>query len=316
MIRVVDNLVESIQEKQSPIVVGLDTTYENVPLEIKSKYNQDLGGAADAILEFNMHVIDAVSDVVPAIKPQTAFFELYGWSGIRAFEETVAYAKSKRLIVIEDAKRGDIGSTSEAYANAHLGTIKIGNTSYSNSEIDFMTVSPFLGLDSLEPFIRVSRENNKGLFILVRTSNPGSSFTQTAMTKKGITVAEELAEYIASNADNCRGNSGYSSIGAVVGATYPEEAIRLRALMKDAFFLVPGYGFQGGTAKDAVPFFNRDGLGALISSSRNIIYAYKNKYQQTSCSIDELITSTRSAAQNMREEIYSAIKKTYSNISY
>ncbi|HBT95621.1 MAG TPA: orotidine-5'-phosphate decarboxylase, partial [Coriobacteriia bacterium] len=196
MEHIADRLVRSIQEKKSPIVVGIDPVYENIPEGIREKYSRDVDGVAGSFLEFGKHIIDAIYDVAPAIKPQSAFYELLGWQGIRALEETMAYATSKGLLVIDDSKRGDIGNTSQAYAAAHIGSLEIDGECLRTSEADFMTVSPFLGIDGIEPFTEAAGRNNRGVFLLVRTSNPGSSLFQSAITGAGKTVAEELAAHI------------------------------------------------------------------------------------------------------------------------
>jgi orotidine-5'-phosphate decarboxylase len=312
---IADRLVSSIRKKKSPVIIGLDPVYESIPRCIKEKYALDIDGVAQAVLEFNTHVIDAICDIVPAVKPQSAFYELLGWRGIQILEETTTYAKSKGLIVVEDSKRGDIGNTSKAYADAHLGSLKINDACVRAAESDYMTISPFLGIDGIDPFLEVAEANNRGVFILVRTSNPDSSLIQLAITQTGEAVADELAGYIAAKRPNHKGQFGYTSIGAVVGATYPTEARRLRKLMPESFFLVPGYGAQGATAQDVVPFFNSDGLGALINASRSVLYAYK-KSQGEDCSLECFKGATRAAALEMRDAIYQELKLACSALSY
>lgn len=315
---IADRLIKGIKEKQSPIVIGIDPVYENIPKAIASKYSQDILGASEAFLEFGLSIIDAVKDVAPAIKPQSAFYELLGYRGIRVLEETVSYAKSKGLMVVDDSKRGDIGSTSKAYADAHIGALVIADKTARVADADFLTVSPYLGTDGIEPFIDTAKMHNKGIFVLVRTSNPQSAQVQTAVVKNKKTVAEELASYLkkAGAADNLSSAvSGYSSIGAVVGATYPEEAKSLRKLLPKAFFLVPGYGAQGATAKDIASFFNTDGLGVLVNASRSVIYAYKNAtaYDET---IEGFKTATSAAAASMRDDIYRELKNSCKKLCY
>ncbi len=315
MEHIADRLVKSIKDKKSPIVIGLDPVYENLPTCIKSKYSQDIDGAAQAFLEFGNAIIDAVCDIVPAIKPQSAFYELLGYRGVKAMEKSVAYAKSKGLIIIDDSKRGDIGNTSKAYAEAHIGSFAIDGKCIREADSEFMTVSPFLGLDGVQPFVEAAKRNNKGAFVLVRTSNPASALVQSALTEAGKTVSAELAEYVAEEASKNLGIMGYSSIGAVVGATYPAEAKAFREVMRQSFFLVPGYGAQGATAKDIVPFFNPDGLGALINASRSVIYAYKNTCSDD-CSTDELKDVTRAAAEVMHDDIYGELRNSFKNLVY
>jgi len=311
-----DRLAEKIIACKAPIVVGLDPVIEKIPAAYFAPYDNSIDGTAAAVLDFNRDVIDAVCDMVPCVKPQIAFFELLGSAGVRAFEQTVRYAKEKGLLVIEDGKRNDIGNTADAYANGHLGRVRLKNTvTESPLAVDFLTVSPFLGEESLQPFIRVCKEENKGIFILVRTSNNGNRLVQDAKGANGATVSELLAHYVEENARASRGGSGYSAIGAVVGATYPREAAALRNIMKSAFFLVPGYGTQGGTANDILPCFNGDGLGAIVNSSRGILYACLPKLGEN-CSKENYRNAVRNAAIEMRQKIYGALRETYSKMVY
>jgi len=305
MKRLIDHLNETIIARKAPIVVGLDPVVEMIPAVYFAGRNNTIEGKAAAILDFNRDVIDAVCEIVPAVKPQIAFYELLGSAGIACFEQTVRYAKSKGLIVVTDGKRNDIGNTATAYAKAHLGK-------GSPLEVDFLTVSPFLGEESLEPFIRVCKADNKGIFILVRTSNAGNRMVQDARSFGHSTVSEILAGYIAGQAAVCLGETGYSSIGAVVGATYPKEAATLRQTMKTSLFLVPGYGAQGGGADDILPCFNPDGLGAIVNSSRGILYAYDSK----GCTKDEYKSSVIQAAKTMQREIYEALRCAYPEMLY
>jgi orotidine-5'-phosphate decarboxylase len=249
-----------------------------------------------------------VQGIVPAVKPQIAFYELYGSAGIACFERTVQYAKAKGLVVVTDGKRNDIGNTATAYAKAHLGKA-------SPLAADFLTVSPFLGEESLAPFIRVCKEENKGIFILVRTSNAGNRMVQDARGPGGDTVSEVLARYISGQAATFLGETGYSSIGAVVGATYPREAAALRKMMKTSLFLVPGYGAQGGGAQDAAPCFHPDGLGAIVNSSRGILYAYAAEYG-AGYSKGQYKDSVVKAAKTMQTEIYEALRRSYPEMVY
>ena len=299
-----EHLIEKIIEKKSPIVVGLDPRLENLPEEVVAnsfeKYGQTLKAVAEAILTFNKAIIDAVYDLVPAVKPQIAFYEQYGLEGMRAYIETCEYAKSKGLIVIGDIKRGDIGTTSKAYSIAHLGTVRVGNQTFKAFDTDIITVNPYLGDDCLKEFMDEVKLEDKGLFVLVKTSNKSSGQIQD-LTVDGDKVYERVAQMVASWNEKTLGSSGYSPIGAVVGATYPAELDNLRLKMPHAFFLVPGYGAQGGTAKDIVGAFNQDGLGAVINSSRGIIYAFESS---------ELgyAESARKATLTMRDDINEALK--------
>jgi orotidine-5'-phosphate decarboxylase len=312
-INLADQLAEQIKQKKAPIVVGLDPVIEKIPDCYKKDKSDDYAGTAAAIYQFNVDIIDAVKDIVPVVKPQMAFYEMYGVAGIEAFEKTVQYAKQNDLIVIEDGKRNDIGNTAEAYANGHLGQVSNINTpAKSPFDVDFLTISPFLGPESLQPFVDVAIKNNKGLFVLVKTSNPGSGFIQDLKDENGRTVSQRLAEMVNEYAANSTGLSGYSPIGAVVGATYPEEASDLRKIMPKSIFLVPGYGAQGGAAKDIIPCFNEDGLGAVVSSSRGIIFAHTNN----NCSREEYKAAVQAAVTKMQEEIYTTLKSTYKNMLY
>ncbi len=275
----INKLVEKIQKTNAPIVVGLDPMLNYVPAHIQKKafaeYGETLEGAAEAIWQFNKQIVDATYDLIPAVKPQVAMYEQFGLEGMKAFKKTVDYCHEKGLVVIGDVKRGDIGSTSEAYAVGHLGKVKVGSNSFYGFDEDFATVNPYLGSDGIKPFIKVCKEENKGLFILVKTSNPSSGEFQDRLID-GRPLYEWVGEQVDAWGKEHMGDS-YSYIGAVVGATYPEQGKILRKVMPKTFILVPGYGAQGGKGKDLVHFFNEDGLGAIINSSRGIIAAYKQE---------------------------------------
>ncbi len=313
---IADQLIEKIKQKKAPIVVGLDPVIDKIPNIYKAGRSDDFAGTAAAIYEFNVDIIDAVKDIAPAVKPQMAFYEMYGADGILVLEKTIEYAKQQGLIVIEDGKRNDIGNTAAAYADGHLGQVKnINSLSRSPFDADFLTVSPFLGPESLQPFVETARNNNKGLFVLVKTSNPSSGFIQDLKGKNGQTVSQLLAEVVNQHAETFVGDSGYSPIGAVVGATYPEEAVSLRELMPKSLILVPGYGAQGGAAADIIPCFNNDGLGAIVNSSRGIIFAHLD-HLSNDCSKEEYRKSVRAAAEKMQQEIYAVLKKSCEKMSY
>lgn len=273
----INKLIEKIQKTHAPIVVGLDPMLNYVPEHIQKRafaeYGETLEGAAEAIWQFNKEIVDATYDLIPAVKPQVAMYEQFGIEGVKAFKKTVDYCHEKGLVVIGDVKRGDIGSTSEAYAVGHLGKVKVGSQQFAGFDEDFATVNPYLGSDGIKPFIKVCKEENKGLFILVKTSNPSSGEFQDRLID-GRPLYEWVGEQVDAWGKEHMGDS-YSYIGAVVGATYPEQGKVLRKLMPKTFILVPGYGAQGGRGKDLVHFFNEDGLGAIINSSRGIIAAYK-----------------------------------------
>jgi len=275
-----DRLNAAIKKKKSVICVGLDPRLEQLPEFIKerarSEHKNSLTAAAEAILEFNKGIIDAVADLVPVIKPQIAFYEQYGHEGVRAFEETLWYARDKGLMTIADIKRGDIGSTAEAYAKAFLGKIDLFGKEVFSFDADAITVFTYLGWDGMKPFVEQAKKYGKGVFALVKTSNPSSADVQDLQMKDSNTVYEIMAQYLDSWGADEIGESGYSLLGAVVGATYPVQSKKLRQLMPNSIFLVPGYGAQGGTAQDVKPCFNEDGLGAVVNSSRGIIFAWEN----------------------------------------
>ena len=304
----IEKLIEGIKKKDAPVVVGLDPMLGFVPGFIKEKAFQELGetleGAGEAIWQYNRGLIDAVADIVPAVKPQIAMYEQFGLPGLAAYKKTVDYAKEKGLVVIGDVKRGDIGSTSAAYAAAHLGRVKIGDHAFPVFDEDFATVNPYLGTDGIKPFIDAARENGKGIFILVKTSNPSSGeFQDRKIDGRPLYewVGEKVAEWGASHM-----GSTYSYVGAVVGATYPEMGKVLRALMPKAYILVPGYGAQGGRGSDLVPFFNADGLGAIVNSSRGIIAAWQQeKYARFG--EKAYADAARAAALDMIDDIRSAL---------
>ena len=306
----INRLVEKIKKTGAPIVVGLDPTLKFVPEHIKEKafaeYGETLQGAAEAIWQFNKAIVDAVYDLVPAVKPQIAMYEQFGLEGVAVFQKTVRYCKEKGLIVIGDIKRGDIGSTSEAYAVGHLGQVKVGNTMCRGFDEDFVTVNPYLGSDGVKPFIKICQEEKKGLFILVKTSNPSSGEFQDRLID-GKPLYEIVGEKVAEWGAGCMGDS-YSYIGAVVGATYPEMGKALRRIMPKSFILVPGYGAQGGKGADLVHFFNEDGLGAIVNSSRGIIAAYQQE-QYAKYGAQNFADASRAAVLAMKEDIAGALDR-------
>ena len=275
----INKLINKIQKTKAPIVVGLDPMLSYVPEHIQKKafdeFGETLEGAAEAIWQFNKEIVDKTYDLIPAVKPQIAMYEQFGIEGLKAYKKTVDYCKSKDLVVIGDIKRGDIGSTSAAYATGHLGKVQVGSKTYAGFDEDFATVNPYLGSDGVKPFIDVCKQEKKGLFILVKTSNPSSGEFQDQLIN-GKPLYEMVGEKVAQWGEDHMGDS-YSYIGAVVGATYPEQGEILRKVMPKSFILVPGYGAQGGKGKDLVHFFNEDGLGAIVNSSRDIIAAYKQE---------------------------------------
>jgi len=300
-----DRLIEKINEKNSVVCVGLDPRLNQIPKFIRDKAlaenpKNKLKAAAEAIIEFNKGIIDAVYDLIPIVKPQIAFYELFGEEGIRAFRETIKYAKSKDLLVIADIKRNDIGSTAKAYADAHFGEVDVFDDKEFIFDADAITVTPYLGWDGIKPFIEVCNKHGRGIFVLVKTSNPSSGDLQDLCMKDGNTVYEIIGNFVDSWGADEIGEKGYSSVGAVVGATYPGQAKQLRKIMPNAFFLVPGYGAQGGGAEDVKPSFNKDSLGAIVNSSRGIIFAYE---KLDGFSEKEYSRASRKAVQAMNEDL-------------
>jgi orotidine-5'-phosphate decarboxylase len=262
-----DRLAEAVKKKNSVICVGLDPRWDQLPKDIQEKFGSDFEGKAKAFLEFNKGIIDAVTDLVPVVKPQIAFYEALGHHGFWAFEETCKYAQEKGLLVIADAKRNDIGSTAAAYAETFLSGEVV--------QADALTVNGYLGLDGILPFVKMCDKKEKGIFILVKTSNPSSGDLQDRVTAdENMSIAELMGHFVDSWGDDSLGE-GYSAVGAVVGATFPAELEKLRGVMKKAWLLVPGYGAQGGGAEDVKAAFDENGLGAVVNSSRGIIFAYE-----------------------------------------
>lgn len=305
----IDKLVEKIIKQDAPVVVGLDPMMKFIPKQLKEaafeQYGETLEGAAEAVWQFNKAIIDNIYDIVPVVKPQIAMYEQFGLPGMAAFKKTVDYCHEKDMVVIGDVKRGDIGSTSEAYAAAHLGRVQVGSKSFSAFDEDFATVNPYLGSDGINPFLKVCKEEKKGIFILVKTSNPSSGEFQDRLID-GKPLYELVGEKVNEWASECMGEK-YSYVGAVVGATYPEMGKKLRKVMPKSFILVPGYGAQGGKAEDLVRFFNEDGLGAIVNSSRGIIAAYtKEEYAQFG--EKNFAEASRQAALDMIADINGALK--------
>ncbi|MDO4170153.1 MAG: orotidine-5'-phosphate decarboxylase [Lachnospiraceae bacterium] len=306
----INKLVNKIQKLEAPIVVGLDPMLNYVPEHVQKKafdeYGETLKGAGEAIFAYNKAIIDATYDLIPAVKPQIAMYEQFGIEGLIAFQKTCEYAKSKDLVIIGDIKRGDIGSTSAAYAVGHVGQVAVGSKKYRGFDEDFVTVNPYLGTDGVKPFVDVCKEEKKGIFVLVKTSNPSSGEFQDQLID-GTPLYEKVATKVAQWGEDHMGDT-YSYVGAVVGATYPEMGKVLRKVMPKSYILVPGYGAQGGQAKDLAPFFNEDGLGAIVNSSRGIIAAYKqDKY--ASFGAEGFADASRQAVLDMKEDLRQAWEK-------
>ena len=305
----INQLIANIKKTGAPIVVGLDPMLKYIPEHIQKKafaeFGETLEGAAEAIWQFNKEIVDKTYDLIPAVKPQIAMYEQFGIPGLVAFKKTVDYCKSKGLVVIGDIKRGDIGSTSSAYAVGHIGKVQVGSKTYAPLDEDFVTVNPYLGSDGVNPFIDVCKEEKKGLFILVKTSNPSSGEFQDQMID-GRPLYELVGEKVAQWGEDCMGDE-YSYIGAVVGATYPEMGKVLRKVMPKSYILVPGYGAQGGKGKDLVHFFNEDGLGAIVNSSRGIIAAYKQE-KYANYGEEAFADASRAAVEDMAADIRGALE--------
>ena len=305
----INKLISNIRKTNAPIVVGLDPMLNYIPEHIQKKafaeFGETLEGAAEAIWQYNKGIVDATCDLIPAVKPQIAMYEQFGIPGLIAYKKTVEYCKAKDLVVIGDIKRGDIGSTSAAYAVGHLGQVQVGSKKYAGFDEDFATVNPYLGSDGVKPFMDVCKEEKKGIFVLVKTSNPSSGEFQDRVID-GRPLYELVGEKVAQWGDELMGD-GYSYVGAVVGATYPEMGKVLRKIMPKTFILVPGYGAQGGKGADLVHFFNEDGLGASVNSSRGIIAAYKQeKYKEFGA--ENYADASRAAVKDMIADISGALE--------
>lgn len=299
-----DRLVKKIIETQNPTVAGLDPKLDYVPAYLREKafaeYGVTLQGAAQALLEFNKGLIDELYDIVPAVKPQCAYYEMYGYPGVKALYETICYAKERGMYVITDGKRNDIGTTMEAYATGHLGSLEINGTSVKPFDGDALTVNGYLGSDGIHPLLRVCKEEDASIFVLVKTSNPSSGELQDRLID-GKPVYEIMGEMCENWGADSIGEFGYSHVGAVVGATYPKQLSELRKKLPHTFFLVPGYGAQGGGAKDVAGAFDERGLGAIINSSRGIMCAYKKE----GCDERDYAKAARREALRMKEDILS-----------
>ena len=305
----IGKLIEGIKRTNAPIVVGLDPQLKFVPKQIMEKasaeHGESLEAVGEAFFEFNKGIVDAVCDLVPAVKPQSAMYEQYGLPGLAAFKRTVDYCHGKGLLVIGDVKRGDIGSTSASYAQAHLGTVRVGKTEIAPFDEDFATVNPYLGSDGVKPFVEVCREKERGIFVLVKTSNPSSGEFQDRLVD-GRPLYELVGEMVRRWGEDAMDESGWSRVGAVVGATYPEMGRTLRAMMPKNYILVPGYGAQGGSGKDLAPFFDGDGLGAIVNSSRGIIAAWQ-KEEYAAYGEAGYADAARAAVIDMQRDIAEAL---------
>lgn len=303
----IDKLIGKIKEYDNPTVIGLDPRFDILPDCIKEKYGKDVKSVCEGILEYNKNIIDNVCDIIPAVKPQIAFYEMFGIEGMKCFKETCKYAKEKGMIVIADIKRGDIGTTAAGYSNAYIGKTLVGETEESFYDIDWVTVNPYLGIDGVKPFIDDCKKYNKGIFILVKTSNKSSGELQDLRLEDGKKVYEKVAELVNEWGKELIGEYGYSSVASVVGATYPIQIEELRKLMPHSYFLIPGYGAQGGKAEDIALGF-KDGLGGIVNASRSLMCAYKSELWKDKFAKEDYAKATRAEAIRMRDELNSAIK--------
>lgn len=302
-----DRMIEKIVETQNPTVAGLDPKLSYIPQYIRdaavAEHGKTLEGAAAALLAYNKGLIDALCDIVPAVKPQAAYYEMYGWQGVKALAETIAYAREKGMFVITDGKRNDIGTTMEAYATAHLGTTDVFGETADAFGADALTVNGYLGTDGIKPLLGVCAGKDKGVFVLVKTSNPSSGELQDQKLESGRTVYETMGAFCEAWGEAVMGQYGYSGVGAVVGATYPAQLGEMREKAPHTFFLVPGYGAQGGGADDVAPAFDKNGLGAIINSSRGILCAW----QKENCDGHDYAQAARREAVRMRDAIRARI---------
>ncbi len=303
---IIDKLISKIKQTSNPTVVGLDPRLEYIPNFIKDEayklYGYTPKAASVAIFQFNKFIIDEICDLIPAVKPQIAMYEQFGAEGIDCYIRTIKYAKAKDLIVIGDIKRGDIASTAQAYSDGHIGMVSIGRSMHEIYSEDMITINPYLGFDSVEPYLEDCKNYERGMFVLVKTSNPNSGEIQD-LVADGEKIYERVAKLVSKWGKGLIGNNGYSDIGAVVGATYPEQARVLRKLMPETFFLVPGYGAQGAKGKDLANFFNSDGLGAIVNNSRGIIAAHQTEKNRNKYKEQDFAKAAREAVLEMKEDL-------------
>lgn len=304
----IDRLIDKIKQTNNPTVMGLDPRFDMLPKCVTDKYDKTLEGVSKAILEYNKALIDETCDIIPAVKPQIAFYEMFGIPGLEAFKETCKYAKEKGMIVIADIKRGDIGSTAQGYSNAFLGKTKIGDHEESIFDVDFVTVNPYMGTDCVKPFIEDCKKYDKGIFILVKTSNPSSGELQDLKLENGKEIYMQVADLVEKWGEDLVGKYGYSSVSAVVGATYPEQLEQIRSKAPHTYFLIPGYGAQGGKAEDIALGFDKNGLGGIVNASRSLMCAYKSEIWKNQFTEEEYAKATRAEAIRMKEELQTAIK--------
>ena len=303
-----DVLIEKIKECDNPTVIGVDTRYDMVPECVRKKYSTDLKGMCNAMLEYSKALIDATYDIIPAVKLQSAYFEMYGVEGIKLYKEMIDYCKEKGMVVMADVKRGDIGSTSAGYSRAYLGKNMIDEKEQAIFDVDFATVNPYMGSDCVVPFVEDCKKYNKGIFVLVKTSNKSSGEIQDVKAEDGEEIYKKVAKLVNTWGRELIGENGYSSVSAVVGATYPKQLQELRELMPHSYFLIPGYGAQGGKAEDIALGFDENGLGGIVNATRSLMCAYKSDLWKDKFAEEDYAKATRAEAIRMRDELNSAIK--------
>lgn len=305
----IDKLIEKIKQMNNPTVIGVDTRYDMVPDCVKNKYPKDINGMCAAMLEYSKALIDATYDIVPAVKLQSAYFEMYGIEGIKLYKEMIDYCKEKDMVVMADVKRGDIGSTSAGYSKAYLGKNIINEKEEGIFDVDFATVNPYMGSDCVNPFVEDCKKYDKGIFVLVKTSNKSSGELQDLKTEDGEEIYKKVAKLVNTWGEDLVGKYGYSSVSAVVGATYPKQLEELRKLMPHAYFLIPGYGAQGGKAEDIALGFDKNGLGGIVNATRSLMCAYKSDLWKDKFKEEDYAKATRAEAIRMRDELNKAINK-------
>lgn len=303
-----DVLIEKIKECDNPTVIGVDTRYDMVPECVRKKYSTDLKGMCNAMLEYSKALIDATYDIIPAVKLQSAYFEMYGVEGIKLYKEMIDYCKEKGMVVMADVKRGDIGSTSAGYSRAYLGKNMIDEKEQAIFDVDFATVNPYMGSDCVMPFVEDCKKYNKGIFVLVKTSNKSSGEIQDVKAEDGEEIYKKVAKLVNTWGSELIGENGYSSVSSVVGATYPKQLQELRELMPHSYFLIPGYGAQGGKAEDIALGFDENGLGGIVNATRSLMCAYKSDLWKDKFAEEDYAKATRAEAIRMRDELNSAIK--------
>lgn len=305
----IDRLIEKIKETNNPTVIGVDTRYDMVPDCVKNKYSKDIKGMCSAMLEYSKALIDSTYDIIPAVKLQSAYFEMYGVEGIKLYKEMIDYCKEKDMVVMADVKRGDIGSTSAGYSKAYLGKNTINEKEEGIFDVDFATVNPYMGSDCVNPFVEDCKKYDKGIFVLVKTSNKSSGELQDLKTEDGEEIYKKVAKLVNTWGKDLIGKYGYSSVSAVVGATYPKQLQELRELMPHSYFLIPGYGAQGGKAEDIALGFDENGLGGIVNATRSLMCAYKSDLWKDKFKEEDYAKATRAEAIRMRDELNNAINK-------